>query len=30
MFIEMDKFLNSTVQRIKREQNNFPPERPPF
>jgi len=29
MFIEMDKFLNSTVQRIKREQN-FPPERPPF
>ena len=30
MFIEMDKFLNSTVQRIKREQNNIPPERPPF
>jgi len=30
MFIEMDKFLNSTVQRIKREQTNLPPERPPF
>lgn len=30
MFIEMDKFLNSTVQRIKREQTNQPPERPPF
>lgn len=30
MFIEMDKFLNSTVQRIKKEQNNIPPESPPF
>ena len=30
LFLEVDRFLTSTVQRIKREQNNFPPERPPF
>lgn len=30
LFLEVDRFLNSTVKKIKRQQNKFPPESPPF
>ena len=30
LFLEIDRFLNSTVEKLKREQNDLPPERPPF
>lgn len=30
LFLEVDRFLNQTVKKIKRQQNKFPPERPPF
>ena len=30
LFLEVDRFLNSTVKKIRRDQNKFPPERPPF
>ncbi len=30
LFLEVDRFLNSTLQKIRREQSDFQPERPPF
>ena len=30
LFLEVDRFLNSTVEKLKREQRELPPERPPF
>ena len=30
LFLEVDRFLTSTVERIRREQSDIPPERPPF
>ena len=30
LFLEVDRFLNTTVEKLKRDRNNLPPEGPPF